>query len=80
MYVIVVGGGKVGYHLTSALLADGHEALLIEKDPRRYNLLRHHLGEVVFYGDGSEITVLERAGPRVPTPWRRLPEATTTTS
>ena len=32
MYVIVVGGGKVGYYLTKELLAAGHELVLLEKD------------------------------------------------
>ena len=25
MYMILVGGGKVGYHLAKSLLAEGHE-------------------------------------------------------
>ena len=32
MYVIIVGGGKVGYFLTKELLAAGHELVLLEKD------------------------------------------------
>jgi trk system potassium uptake protein TrkA len=35
MYVIVVGGGKVGYYLSRTLLSEGHEVTLIEKDPAR---------------------------------------------
>ena len=35
MYVVVVGGGKVGYYLTRELLAAGHELVLLEKDPAR---------------------------------------------
>ena len=27
MYIIVVGGGRVGYYLTKALLEEGHEVL-----------------------------------------------------
>ena len=34
MYIIIAGGGKVGYYLAKELLADGHEVLVIEKDPR----------------------------------------------
>ncbi|MCJ7668764.1 MAG: TrkA family potassium uptake protein, partial [Anaerolineae bacterium] len=30
MYIIVVGGGKVGYYLTKSLLEEGHEVLVIE--------------------------------------------------
>ena len=32
MYISVVGGGRLGYYLTKALLAEGHEALIIERD------------------------------------------------
>jgi trk system potassium uptake protein len=32
VYIIVVGGGKVGYYLTKTLLNEGHEVLLIERD------------------------------------------------
>ena len=33
MFVIVVGGGRVGFYLTKELLAAGHEIVLMEKDP-----------------------------------------------
>ena len=39
MYVIVVGGGKVGYYLSKQLLTEGHEVLLMEKDRRRQAML-----------------------------------------
>ena len=39
MYVIVVGGGKVGYYLSKHLLDRGYEVTLIEKDPRRAEVL-----------------------------------------
>ncbi len=32
MYIIVVGGGRLGYYLTKALLDEGHEVLIIEKN------------------------------------------------
>ncbi len=32
MYIVVVGGGKVGYYLTKTLVNEGYEVLLIEKD------------------------------------------------
>src|SRR6266576_1992265 len=39
MYVIVVGGGKVGYYLSKHLLDRGYEVTLIEKDPRRADVV-----------------------------------------
>ncbi|MGC8834562.1 MAG: potassium channel family protein [Armatimonadota bacterium] len=62
MYVIVVGGGKVGYYLTKTLSQEGHEVLLIERDPRRVAQLSEELGELVMFGYGDEMRTLEQAG------------------
>ena len=35
MFVLVVGGGKVGYYLTKELVENGHEVVLMEKDRTR---------------------------------------------
>ncbi len=61
-YIIVAGGGKVGYQLTKALLQEGYEVLLVEKRPQRYHLLREELGDAVFYGDACEIRTMVRIG------------------
>ena len=62
MYVIVVGGGKVGLNLTRELMNKGHEVTLVEQDRRRYTILEPQLEHVVHLGDGTELWVLERAG------------------
>jgi trk system potassium uptake protein len=62
MYVIVVGGGKVGYYLTKELLAAGHELVLLEKDPRRARQIADEVGSIVLNRDGCEGTHLEEAG------------------
>lgn len=62
MYVIIVGGGKVGFNLARELLRDGHEVLLIEKDKNRWALLERVLGEAVFLGDGCEMRTLQEVG------------------
>ena len=62
MYIIVVGGGKVGYYLTKTLLADGHEVLLIELDPRKVEAYSERLGAIVLTGDGAEAAIQARAG------------------
>ena len=59
MYIIIVGGGKVGYYLTKTLLSEGHEVLLIEKNPEKTELFVEQFGAVVVAGDGAE------AGPRI---------------
>jgi len=63
VYVIVVGGGKVGYYLTKSLLAEGHEVVLAEKDKRHAEDLAEELGEsVAVRGDGCEASFLEGIG------------------
>lgn len=62
MYVLVVGGGKVGLNLTRELMQKGHEVTLIEQNRRRYTILEPQLEHVVHLGDGTELWVLERAG------------------
>jgi trk system potassium uptake protein len=58
MYVIVVGGGTVGYYLSRDLVERGHEVTLIEKDGRRADWLETQLGSIVMRGDGCEVRFL----------------------
>jgi trk system potassium uptake protein TrkA len=62
MYIIVVGGGQLGYHLTRALLAESHEVLLIEREAATSQKLIDELGSVAVRGDGCEASVLAKAG------------------
>src|SRR5438105_14751149 len=64
MYVIVIGGGKVGYYLSKHLLERQYEVTLLEKDPRRAEALTGagQLGEIVMVGDGDEMAFLATTG------------------
>lgn len=64
MYVIVVGGGKVGYFLTKTLLEKGHEVLLVEKEAKKCGFIREELGSetVVYQGDGCEVRYMQEIG------------------
>lgn len=62
MYIIVVGGGKVGYYLTKTLLTEDHEVLLIEREGYKVENFSERLGSVVLQGDGAEASVLAEAG------------------
>ncbi|MGQ9676710.1 MAG: potassium channel family protein [Chloroflexota bacterium] len=62
MYIIVVGGGKVGYYLAKSLVNEGHEVLVIERDRRKCDSMAEELGSVVLRGDGAEAAVLAEAG------------------
>ena len=60
--ILVIGAGKVGWNLTRELLEKGHDVKLIEQDRDRYLLIEQELEHRIFYGDASELWVLERAG------------------
>ncbi len=62
MYIIVIGGGKVGYHLAKALISEGHEVLIIEKDRSRIEFISNELGSICLHGDGCEAAVQADAG------------------
>jgi len=62
MYIVVVGGGKVGFHLTRALMAEGQEVLVIEKRGEKVDRITSVLGATALQGDGSEVATLESAG------------------
>ncbi len=47
MYIIIVGAGKVGYHLARYLLAEGHEVMLAETVDLDVAHDHHVLGVVV---------------------------------
>jgi trk system potassium uptake protein TrkA len=59
VYVIIAGGGKVGWNLTRELLGKGHEVTLIEGDRERYLTIEQELEHAVQYGDSTELWVLE---------------------
>jgi trk system potassium uptake protein TrkA len=61
-YIIIAGGGKVGYQLGRTFRRQGTEALVLEKRPSRFELLHDELGESVFFGDACEIRTMVRVG------------------
>lgn len=63
MFVIVVGGGKVGTYLARALIAQNHEVVVIEKVPKKAQLMANLLEtDVTMVGDGCDPVVLDAAG------------------
>jgi trk system potassium uptake protein len=61
-YIIIAGGGKVGYNLGKALLKKGDEVLILEKRPQRFHALHDELGEAVVFGDACEIRTMVQVG------------------
>ena len=62
MFVLVVGGGKVGYYLAKELIESGHEVVLMEKDGGRADQIADELGSIVVAHDGCEGRYLGEAG------------------
>jgi trk system potassium uptake protein TrkA len=62
MFVLVVGGGKVGYYLSKELVQAGHEVVLLEKDKARAEQIADEIGSIVIAHDGCEGKYLGEAG------------------
>ena len=67
MYVVVIGGGNVGYYLTKELLAAGHEVVMIEKDPARARTIADELGASWFPTTDARGATRPRPGWPAPT-------------
>jgi len=61
-YVVVMGGGRVGYFLTRALRQNNIEVTVLEHDPRIFSLITRQVDCPVIFGDGSSIRMQEQAG------------------
>lgn len=62
MYIIIVGGGRVGYYLARALLNEKHEVLIVEKNAQFCDIINEEMGSVCVRGDGCEATTLNEVG------------------
>lgn len=62
MYIIIVGGGKVGFYLTKHLINAGNEVVVIEKNPRKVEAIINDLGGIAILGDGSDAGPMLEAG------------------
>ena len=63
MYIVIVGGGKVGYYLTRSLVAGGYEVAVVEKSAEKCSRITEEIPDsVVLCGDGCEMATLEAVG------------------
>lgn len=63
MFILIVGGGKVGTYLARGLLKQQHEVVVIEKDARKAQLMTNLLeADIAVVGDGCDPNVLLQAG------------------
>ena len=72
--VIIVGAGRVGCEVASALHANGLSVRLIESDHQRARAAAEELvGVMVFEGDGTDLEILKEAGVEKAITCLRLP-------
>ena len=62
MYIIIIGGGRVGYYLSRALIEEGHEVLIIEKNATFCEIINEEMGSICLHGDGCEAATLDDVG------------------
>ena len=58
MYIIIVGGGKIGYYLVKTLLPYKHKVVVIESQRELCKKIANELNIPVFNGDGTNIDTL----------------------
>ena len=66
MFVIVLGGGKVGANVARSLVRGGHEVVVVEADRARFDSIEAEFRPFAILGDATELYVLERAGIKRP--------------
>lgn len=62
MYILIGGGGKVGFYLAEELLRANHEVVIVERNRARVRQIVTELGECVVEGDCCEVATLDEAG------------------
>ena len=62
MYVVIVGGGRVGTEIAQLLLPEGHDVVLLEKDEELAESLSKQFDALVIEGDGTDLEFLKDAG------------------
>jgi trk system potassium uptake protein len=61
MYIVIVGGGKVGLNLTKMLEKHNHDVAVIEMDEDNCKQIINETDALVIHGDGSSIRFLDDA-------------------
>ena len=64
MRVIIVGSGRVGAGMASQLAEEGHEVVLLDTRTESFRRLAPGFSGQALRGDGTDPSVLERAGAR----------------
>ncbi len=61
MYIVIMGGGRVGLNLASFLISDGQDVTLIENDEELCSKAASELDAMIICGNGTDTKTLEDA-------------------
>lgn len=63
MFILIVGGGKVGTYLSRALMQQDNEVVVVEKSSAKAKMMANILeNDIALVGDGCDPEVLKQAG------------------
>ena len=62
MYIVIVGCGRVGAELARLLSSEGHNVVVVDKNPKSFARLGGTFNGFTVEGNGYEIDVLKNAG------------------
>lgn len=62
MRIFIVGAGEVGIHIASSLVREGHDLVVIEKDPKKVASLHRSMDILAVAGDGCNPRLLKANG------------------
>jgi len=62
MRIFIVGAGEVGIHIASALVLEGHDLVIIERDPKKVANLQSSMDLLAIHGDGCNPLLLKKHG------------------
>jgi trk system potassium uptake protein TrkA len=62
MKIMIVGAGEVGVHIASSLVGEGHDLVIIERDPKKVAHLQKTLDLLAVTGDGCNPQTLKAHG------------------
>jgi len=62
MYIIIVGCGRVGGELAKLLSSEGHNVVIIDKNPHAFNRLGAGFNGITLVGNGFDPELLKSAG------------------
>lgn len=61
LYVVIMGGGRLGLKLAEKLIDDGHSLTVIESDKERCDYLSSEIDDLILCGTATDKTTLENA-------------------